>query len=692
MALGADAQGTQSAFSLQSDAFEDGGGRFARLQGELGNGQATAQLGPGGLGGAGTRGRREAQGAQAPLPLPLAVQAACNTQAFLSGERGLKRRADPGQFLQTANPGQQAFGAVEFQVDLPLAFGVVGQPLPAEPGARQSQVELPVVAHAAGIELATCVELCAGHGERRFLNVQKTIAVGGGEAGWSRLPQGLQLRFAQLQTAELRPFGLLCRRLDAGLQSHRIGGAVGGGCAGAQAAVQCAFGQFAPEQGGADTFGVHVPFPVAHCGGFALRIEPEAGLAQQFAATQPGHQLVDGPLVSTLVHLGLQRLQWQSLLVCGAHEAVVELDGCTPSLTVGLGPELAAQVGGGSAGPQSGQVEVPGADLGREHRLSGPGLHAGLEGQLAGLGTGCLRRTLGLGGHVQCGVWAAECAARLRLGGEIDFWTVRNLRGDGALQIQAQGHGGLTVQVQPGLVLPIGQPERIQLESMGADEGVDADVGGWGVARQRRSVLVVPSDAGQRQIGVATELQHPQLESQAHRYWQGERFHGFAGCGRALVPNLERAHLQRSEVYAPAPQGVHPERVVPVELHLGGAYIQFGLRPAQRGDLSAAAQAAFHTFGVQRANAFSLRAALHPALCPVQGLSKRSLRAGPQPERQGAGQQQGDGGTRYPQHQPACASQQLVQRAGRTGWVRLRRGGCGGNLGGIHQKLNPTLR
>ena len=505
------------------------------------------------------------------------------------------------------------------------------------------------------------------------------------------LPQGLQLGFTQLQAGEFGALGLAGRRLDACFQGHRVGRTVGRGCPGGQAAVQRPLGQLAPEQGGANALGGQAAFPVPHSGGLALGVEPESALALQRSTAQLGRETGYGPLVTPLRHLGLQRPHWQSFLIGRADQRIVELQGRPPGLPVGPGLEPTRQVGGGRIGPQRGQVEGLGAGLGGNQGLGGPGLHAGLEIQLAGLGPRRLRPALGLGGDVERGVGPAEGADGLSPGREVNLGAVGDFGGDIAPQVEVHRHGRLAVQIQLACVETVGQSQAIQPELVAGRHRAGrlgrrpGDLVGY------TSVAVVSPDVGQFQVGVAAERQRSQLKSQTHRDREGERFHGLGGRGRPLVPDLECAHPKRRQVHAAPLQGVQPESIVPVELYLGGAHIQLALAPVQRGDGAAAAQAALHVLGLQTADAVTFRATLQPALGPAQRLGQRPLCAGPQPEGHGTGQHQGQEGARHPHRHPCGALEQRTQAAASFGWDRFGWGGaCVG--GCAHQKLKPTLR
>ena len=477
------------------------------------------------------------------------------------------------------------------------------------------------------------------------------------------------------------------RRQDAGTQVQRVGRLGVGGGLGAELAVQRTRGQRAPEQGGADAQGLEFALPLAHGGGDARGVEVETALALQFTTAQARFQAGDGPALAELLDVGLQALQWQALLIGGADECVVEDELRAPAVAFGPGLQPAAQGRGGRGGPERGEVQGLGVQVGAHQRLVGPGQDAGGERE-RGFRAGGAESALGPGAEVQRGLCAGERAACPGFGGQAQAGTVGHGGADVALQVQRQRHRGFATQAELCAVVAVGELQRVQAQAVGGAQAGGVGQRGGVPAVAQGAVTVVPSDAVELERCLAREFKVVHTERQAQRQGQRERLHRFAGRGRALVVHPQRADGQRLRVGAAAEQGAGPQRFVPVQLHALGLHAELTPRPAQRGDTPAAAQAAFDAFGVQLAQGFG--APLHPAVGPAQRLRQRARCGGPEPERHAAGEQQGERRAGQPGRHPAQAPPTRARAVlGRRGFGRWGRAVV---FGHADQKLKPTLR
>ncbi|MCY1368628.1 hypothetical protein D9M69_556240 [compost metagenome] len=172
---------------------------------------------------------------------------------------------------------------------------------------------------------------------------------------------------------------------------------------------------------------------------------------------------------------------------------------------------------------------------------------------------------------------------------------------DVALQVQRQRHRSFGAQAELCAVVAVGELQRVQAQAVGGAQarGV-GQRGGFGRIAQG-AVAVMPADAVEPERCLAGEFDMVHAEREAQRQGQGERLQRFARRGFALVVHAQRADGQRLQLHALATQGAGPQAVVPFQLHAFGLHAERTLRPAQRGDAPAAAQAAFDALGVQLA-------------------------------------------------------------------------------------------
>ena len=230
----------------------------------------------------------------------------------------------------------------------------------------------------------------------------------------------------------------------------------------------------------------------------ALPILRVRALALQFTTAQARFQAGDGPALAELLDVCLQALQRQASLIGGADECVVEDELRAPAVALGPGLQLAAQGRGGRGGPERGEVQGLGVQVGAHQRLVGPGQDAGGERE-RGFRAGGAGRALGVGAQVQRGLCAGERAACPGFGGQAQAGTVGHGGADVALQVQRQRHRGFAAQAELCAVVAVGELQRVQAQAVGGAQarGVGQRGGVPAVAQGAVTVVILPANIRQ---------------------------------------------------------------------------------------------------------------------------------------------------------------------------------------------------